>query len=406
VTEVSQKGRRNGSVGKEGDGEPKKRTRTARAFPAATFEDSLVIGRAIQEHGAGRQIRRLTLFDAMGRVPDSSASRQFITNSGKYGITTGSYSAEHLDLTEIGRIATSLDSSPVDRAQACFELAIKRISIFEKLYEHFKDNKLPAINVLRDVAAENGIPEDLTQECVDTFVVNCKYVGVLKSLAGAERFITFEHALEEIRKSTGVQDAPVEADVVFMPPPASSAVAIAQVSTSVSVVTSLEEFDSACFYISPIGDEASEFRKHSDLFMGTFIEPVLSQFDLRLIRADKINEAGMITSQMIEYIARSKLVIADLSFHNPNVFYEVALRHAIRKPIVQLIRRADRVPFDVQPFRTIMIDTTDIYSLVPQIDVYRAEIAAQVRKSLDSAALPDNPLSIFYPGFWSQLNAQ
>jgi hypothetical protein len=59
-------------------------------------------------------------------------------------------------------------------------------------------------------------------------------------------------------------------------------------------------------------------------------------------------------------------VIADLSFHNPNVFYELALRHAVRKPIVQISRTADRLPFDIGQFRTIVVDTTDIYSLVPR----------------------------------------
>ena len=83
----------------------------------------------------------------------------------------------------------------------------------------------------------------------------------------------------------------------------------------------------------------------------------------------------MITSQVLEYLKKSKLAIADLSYLNPNVFYEVALRHALRLPVVQLIRKADRLPFDVNQTRTITIDTTDIYSLIPKIQTYRSEIA-------------------------------
>jgi hypothetical protein len=111
----------------------------------------------------------------------------------------------------------------------------------------------------------------------------------------------------------------------------------------------------------------------------------------------------MITAQIIEHIVNSRVVIADLSYHNPNVFYEIALRHAARKPIVQIIRTMDFVPFDVEQFRTIKIDTTDIFSLVPQIETYRSEIASQVRRALEGTTVVENPLSIFFPKFWELL---
>jgi hypothetical protein len=383
-----------------GSASAKRRTRTSRPFPASTFEDALVIGLAIQEHSAGRQIRRLTLFDALGRVPDSGASRQLVTNSGKYGITTGSYAADYLDLTDLGRVATSSDVSEAERTKARFELAIMYIPIFAALYENFKNNKLPALSVLGDFVRDQGVPESQVQECVDTFVVNCKFVGVLRSYAGAERFLSVEHVLDELHGGSSARDG--RGVVMTETEGATPELAGAQSSGAV-VITSMTSFDSTCFYISPIGDEGSEQRKHADLVMSTFVEPVLAQFDLNLIRADRISEAGMINSQMIEHIARSKLVVADLSYNNPNVFYEVALRHAVRKPIVQLIRRADRIPFDVQPFRTVIIDMSDIFTLVPQIEVYKSEIASQVRKSLDATGQAENPLSIFYPAFWTHM---
>lgn len=157
------------------------------------------------------------------------------------------------------------------------------------------------------------------------------------------------------------------------------------------------QFESTCFYIAPIGDEGSEPRKHSDLFLGSIVEPALEQFQLKVIRADAIDKPGIITRQIIDYIMRSRLVIADLSFHNPNVFYELALRHAVKLPIVQLIRTVDRVPFDVGQMRTIQIDTTDIYSLVPRIDSYRAEVSSQVRRALEADHIVDTPISTYFP---------
>lgn len=151
--------------------------------------------------------------------------------------------------------------------------------------------------------------------------------------------------------------------------------------------------------ISPIGNEDSEQRQHADLFMGSLVEPALDEFGLRLVRADKIAEPGMINSQMIEHIARCKLVIADLSFHNPNVFYELALRHAVRRPIVQIIRQDEFAPFDVAQFRTVGIGTSSIYTLVPRLEAYRTEIASQIRMALESTGQSENPLSAFYAQF-------
>jgi hypothetical protein len=116
-----------------------------------------------------------------------------------------------------------------------------------------------------------------------------------------------------------------------------------------------------------------------------------------------IGEAGMITGQIIEHIIHSKLGVVDLSFHNPNVFYELALRHAVRKPIVQISRAADKLPFDIGQVRTIVVDTTDIYTLVPQLESLKAQIAAQIRKTLDEQSEVENPLSIFAPSFWQYL---
>jgi len=134
-------------------------------------------------------------------------------------------------------------------------------------------------------------------------------------------------------------------------------------------------------------------------FWGNIVEPALSTFNLTVIRADGIDKPGIITRQVIEHLIRARLVIADLSFHNPNVFYELALRHAMRLPIVQIIRAGERIPFDVHQMRTVVVDNRDIYSLVPKIETYRAEIANQVRRALEAEAEIDTPISIYFPNF-------
>lgn len=118
-----------------------------------------------------------------------------------------------------------------------------------------------------------------------------------------------------------------------------------------------------------------------------------------MVRADKIGDAGMITSQILEHLLRARLVIVDMSFHNPNVFYEMAIRHATRLPVVQICRKVDGLPFDVNQVRTVIFDTTNVYSLVPKLATHKAEIATQVRAALLDEAEASNPLTVFFPGF-------
>jgi hypothetical protein len=371
-------------------GEKPKRTRRTSLFPASSFEEALVVANAIQKHAAGRKVRRLTLFDQMGKSPDSGSSRQLIINSNKYGLTKGSYHAEHLELTTEGSLATGADVSPRDKLTARFKLAIEKIAPFNALYAEQKGNRLPATSVMEDFAKEQGIPDADAKECVEVFIVNAKFLGVLKPIAGAERLVPVEQVLEELPASSTVEKA---AD--------SHGFGGIDHRAQAPVPTSADEddhdWDKTCFYISPIGEEGSEHRQHADLFLGSIVEPALEEFGLKVVRADGIGKPGMITAQIIEHVLQSKLVIADLSYHNPNVFYELCLRHVCRLPTVQIIRKLDKIPFDLDQFRTIQIDTTNIYTMVPNLQTYKAEIATQVRMALKDPDSADNPVNTYYP---------
>lgn len=360
----------------------KKRTRITRSFPASTFDEALEIPTAIQRYAAGQKIRRITLFDHLKKSPDSGASRQLITNASRYGLVKGSYHSEYLELTSDGAKVTNPDTPESEKISAKFNLGIARIRPFNELYEQYKNSRLPSPNVLQDYLAEKGYSSTEIPECIDTFIVNVKSVGVLRTLSGAERFLPIEQIIEELPEAQSISHISPET--------------VTQV-TPILPVTSDVSWSKICFYITPIGADDSEERRHSDLFLHSIVEPALEEFKLKVIRADNIGKPGMITSQVIEHIIKSKIVIADLSFHNPNVFYELALRHACRLPTVQIIRSTDTIPFDLDQFRTISIDTSSIYTLVPQLDVYKSEIANQVRRALGDADAVDNPITAFCP---------
>lgn len=367
------------------------KTRKARPYPASSFKDALPLGEAIMQKAAGEKVRRLTLLQQMNKSPNSGATKMMITNSGKYGITTGSYSAEFLELTDMGRAAIDASKSARQRRRAAFDLAIEGVAPFKILYDHYRGKRLPEREVMKDLLGDSNVDVPDLDECVDTFTVNTKELDLLRTIGGAETLVSIDQVVDELSDDGG---EPSNAHKI------SSQRIPAFVKKLSENATSVEDWQKICFYITPIGSDDSEERKHSDLFMSSLVQPALEELGLTVVRADQIGEPGMITTQVLEYLKRARLAIADLSYLNPNVFYEVALRHALRLPVVQLIRKADRLPFDVNQSRTLVFDTSDIYSLVPKLQTYRAEIANQARKALADPESVGNPVSVFYPDFY------
>ena len=143
-----------------------------------------------------------------------------------------------------------------------------------------------------------------------------------------------------------------------------------------------------CFIICPIGNEGSEIRKISDKFYEYVLKPVLAPLDYEPVRADHIGEVGIITSQVINHILDAPLVIADLSGANPNVFYELGIRHTIGKPYIQFIDKNEKLPFDIAAVRSISIDLTDLYS----VDAAKEQLRKQI-ESYESGIDVHSPVS-------------
>jgi len=144
-----------------------------------------------------------------------------------------------------------------------------------------------------------------------------------------------------------------------------------------------------CFIICPLGNAISETRKRSDKILKHVFKPVLEKNEFNAIRADQIPKVGLITTQIINLIIESPLVIADLTDTNPNVFYELAIRHAIRKPYIQVIQKGQKIPFDLSGIRTIEIDITDL----DNVENAKIEIENQILE-FKRGYVPDSPISV------------
>jgi hypothetical protein len=145
-----------------------------------------------------------------------------------------------------------------------------------------------------------------------------------------------------------------------------------------------------CFVIAPIGESESETRKRSDQVLKHIIRPAVESCGYKAIRADEIDKPGMITSQVIQRVVDNALVVADLTERNPNVFYELAIRHALRRPLVQLIKKGEQIPFDVAGTRTIQVDHRDLDS----VEAAKNEIMEQVRSLERDPSALETPISM------------
>ncbi len=147
--------------------------------------------------------------------------------------------------------------------------------------------------------------------------------------------------------------------------------------------------DKKCFVICPIGEEGSDIRNRSDEVFTYVIEPTVRENGYKAIRADHIDKPGSITTQIVQEILTAPLVIADLTGQNPNVFYELALRHATRKPVVQIIQKGERLPFDVATQRTIELDHKSLGSA----EEAKRRLNKQIKEVQNDPAQVDSPLA-------------
>jgi hypothetical protein len=109
-----------------------------------------------------------------------------------------------------------------------------------------------------------------------------------------------------------------------------------------------------CFIIGPIGNDDSLTRENANKLLEYIIKPVLDELKYEApSRSDYLNQPGLITSQIIKGINEAGFVIADLTGHNPNVYYELGFCHTINKPTILMQSDNTNLPFDVGGIRTI-----------------------------------------------------
>lgn len=111
------------------------------------------------------------------------------------------------------------------------------------------------------------------------------------------------------------------------------------------------------FVAMPFGTKKANNKRYSidfDAIYNTAIKPAADELGISIIRADEENDSGIIHTLMIERLVCTDIVIVDITNDNPNVYYELGIRHCARPCTTILIYdKSTRPPFDIQPLRAI-----------------------------------------------------
>ncbi|MCC6923099.1 MAG: hypothetical protein IT525_08545 [Nitrosomonas sp.] len=88
------------------------------------------------------------------------------------------------------------------------------------------------------------------------------------------------------------------------------------------------------------------------------IKPICNEFGIEVMREDEAFGPGLIIGDIERKINQSKLIIAEITPSNPNVYYEVGYAHALNKPTILIAEKGTKFPFDISPFRILLYENS------------------------------------------------
>lgn len=293
-------------------------------FPKHPVQAALRIPRAILDQNAGRECSEAEAAGFVG-VGLSGPTRLELSSARKYGF---------LERPSPGRVAiTDLAKKvirpqrPNDELEGLRE-AVLKAPVVSDVYKHYRGENLPDQQFFDNALVDNfKVPPASLSEFKEIF---------LASLRSAQ-------LLEEHNGKFRVLDVAQEGTANFEPSDT-----LKKLGRSVSIGPT-----DSCFVVMPF---ALPLGDHYRLIY----EPAISKAGLRPMRADDdIFATGKIIDQVWAGIGSAKVLVAELTSRNPNVFYELGLAHALQKPVVLVSATEEDVPFDVRHIRVIYYDVHD-----------------------------------------------
>jgi len=109
-----------------------------------------------------------------------------------------------------------------------------------------------------------------------------------------------------------------------------------------------------CFVIMPFGGHFDNYNYYAEIYA-----PAIEASGLTSERSDNLFRPGSIVEDIWRFTKEAKIILADLSQMNPNVFYELGLAHAITKPVILVVENIEYVPFDLRNLRVHIYDKNE-----------------------------------------------
>ena len=139
-----------------------------------------------------------------------------------------------------------------------------------------------------------------------------------------------------------------------------------------------------CFIVTAIGESGTETRDRADEVFSYLIAPVCEELGYKPVRVDQVDAVDNINETIISYLKTAPMVVADMTGHNPNAFYELGFRQALELPLVPIIQMGNKLPFDVISQRTVFYNLS-----VGKIEQSKKELKAKM-KSFENFEMPES----------------
>lgn len=149
-----------------------------------------------------------------------------------------------------------------------------------------------------------------------------------------------------------------------------------------------------CFVIMPFSATATCTEDEWTEFFETVLRPAVEEAGLNYECHRSAATRGNIVKAIIQSLNDAHVVIADLTDSNPNVFYELGVRHALTNRTILLAQHRDFIPFDLRPYASHVYEWR---SLVGR-DALRETLRGLLREVDESPERSDNPVSDFLSG--------
>ena len=303
-------------------GAAKKSSQTAK-YPRHALDKVLRVPRAVLEQNAGQPCTEKEAAAFVG-VGFAGPFQVEVSSALKYGLMERPGSGQ-VKITDLARKILR-PQKPDDQTEGMREAALAAPDIGE-VYQHYRGENLPDPQFFRNALTDKfGVPEDKVGEFEGNFLETMRAAQLLDEHGGKRRLL-------DISQEGGV---PASTD------------RIRKLGKQVSVKST-----DTCFVMMP-------FKAPIGNYYSLIYEPAIQKAGLTPVRADAdIFGIGKIMDQIWRGINSAKVLVAELTDRNANVFYELGLAHALDKPVVLVCSNEDDVPFDLTHIRVIYYDVND-----------------------------------------------